>query len=87
MKSIFLEAHNCLMQKDSGYKCELVFQLKEHIDHYVLDLSRKNQIEKIDIPGRPAKPKLVQPRYVPRRSLATEQGRAALMHAITHIEF
>jgi uncharacterized ferritin-like protein (DUF455 family) len=39
------------------------------------------------LPGRPALPKLVSPNSVPRRSPATPEGRAALLHAITHIEF
>lgn len=40
-----------------------------------------------DLPGRPAVPRLVPPRQVPSRSAATPEGRAALLHAITHIEF
>ena len=39
------------------------------------------------LPGRPALPRLVSPNEVPRRSPATPEGRAALLHAITHIEF
>ncbi len=38
-------------------------------------------------PGRPAKPELVHPQEVRRRSPFTSQGHAALVHAITHIEF
>jgi len=40
-----------------------------------------------DIPGRPDKPELVPPNEVPRRRLGSEQGKAALMHAVAHIEF
>ena len=39
------------------------------------------------LPGRPALPQLVSPNAVPRRSPATPEGRAALLHAVTHIEF
>jgi len=39
------------------------------------------------IPGRPARPELVPPRLVGRRSMATEEGRAMLVHALAHIEF
>lgn len=39
------------------------------------------------LPGRPALPRLVSPNDVPRRSPATPEGRAALLHAVTHIEF
>lgn len=39
------------------------------------------------LPGRPAAPRLVPPDAVPRRSPHTPEGRAALLHAIAHIEF
>lgn len=39
------------------------------------------------IPGRPARPVLVPPRLVGRRSMATLEGRAMLVHALVHIEF
>jgi uncharacterized ferritin-like protein (DUF455 family) len=38
-------------------------------------------------PGRPEKPRLVAPRDLPQRGLGSEEGRAALLHAVTHIEF
>lgn len=37
-------------------------------------------------PGRPEKPELVPPRMLRKRSLNTEHGRIALMHALAHIE-
>ncbi len=37
--------------------------------------------------GQPLKPVLVAPANVPRRGLGSDAGRAALIHAITHIEF
>ncbi|QDQ25782.1 ferritin-like domain-containing protein [Chitinimonas arctica] len=40
-----------------------------------------------DQAGRPPRPQLVPPQAVPRRRLGTPAGRAALVHAITHIEF
>jgi len=40
------------------------------------------------IPGRPARPELVPPQQVERRrSLHTTAGRAAMIHALCHIEF
>ena len=39
------------------------------------------------IPGRPARPELVAPRLVGRRSMVTVEGRAMLVHALAHIEF
>ena len=39
------------------------------------------------IPGRPLRPALVAPLAAPRRSMATVEGRATLLHALAHIEF
>lgn len=39
------------------------------------------------LPGRPARPRLVAVLQVPSRSPFTVEGRAALLHAIAHIEF
>ncbi|MDX1555055.1 MAG: ferritin-like domain-containing protein, partial [Xanthomonadales bacterium] len=41
----------------------------------------------VDTPGRPGQPRLVDPSSLPRRRLGSESGRAALIHAIAHIEF
>ena len=41
----------------------------------------------VEPPGRPARPELVLPRAVPQRKLSTPEGRAALVHAVVHIEF
>ncbi|MDQ2187063.1 ferritin-like domain-containing protein [Alcaligenaceae bacterium A4P071] len=41
----------------------------------------------LPVPGRPAKPDCVPPAQVPRRAIGTPAGRAALLHAIAHIEF
>lgn len=38
-------------------------------------------------PGRPPRPELVSPRALKRRGMHTPQGRAALLHALAHIEF
>jgi uncharacterized ferritin-like protein (DUF455 family) len=39
------------------------------------------------MPGRPERPRLVAPRALPQRGLASAEGRAALVHAVAHIEF
>jgi uncharacterized ferritin-like protein (DUF455 family) len=41
----------------------------------------------IAVPGRPPRPRLVPPRQLPRRGLGSVRGRAALVHAVAHIEF
>jgi len=44
-------------------------------------------ISPIGDPGRPARPPLVAPRDLPKRGFHTVAGRAALIHAVAHIEF
>jgi uncharacterized ferritin-like protein (DUF455 family) len=39
------------------------------------------------LPGRPERPRLVDPAQLPRRTLHTREGHAALLHAVAHIEF
>lgn len=39
------------------------------------------------LPGRPARPRQVDPSALPRRSAFTAAGRAAQLHAVAHIEF
>ena len=40
-----------------------------------------------EVAGRPQRPRLVPPRELPRRRLGSVEGRAALLHAVAHIEF
>lgn len=42
--------------------------------------------EPAGLPGRPARPRLVAPARLPRRSVHTREGRSALLHAVAHIE-
>ena len=53
----------------------------------MLTLSGGSEPVSIPIPGRPQRPQLVAPRDLPRRSIHAPQGRAALLHALAHIEF
>ncbi len=39
------------------------------------------------LPGRPAQPELIAATDVPRRGIGSREGRAALIHALAHIEF
>lgn len=43
--------------------------------------------EPIRMPGRPARPRLVHPRDLPRRGFGSKEGLAAFVHAVAHIEF
>jgi uncharacterized ferritin-like protein (DUF455 family) len=49
--------------------------------------SGRTLVPSAPLPGRPERPVLVAPDRLPRRSAHTASGRAALLHAIAHIEF
>lgn len=64
-------------------KCELVAGLTLPDGEFCWEPCASLGLE----PGRPPQPLLVHPREVPRRSLGSIEGRAALIHAVAHIEF
>ena len=47
------------------------------------DLSDKG----MNLPGRPERPVLIPPLNVPKRSMASPEGRVSLLHSLAHIEF
>ncbi len=55
--------------------------------HATLSILKEPLPEPAGLPGRPARPGLIPPAQVPQRSPFTAEGRAALVHAICHIEF
>lgn len=79
---------HCLLLADPDAKIAALNTL--HADWQMDIVPLRESLEpapSIDIPGRPEKPPLVPPKDLPRRSVATPEGHAALIHAITHIEF
>jgi uncharacterized ferritin-like protein (DUF455 family) len=80
-------AHAALMCCDPAGKVAAVRAFAEKLAAGELRAAASHSAERIEIPGRPAQPELVSPRMVPRRRLGSPAGRAALYHAISHIEF
>jgi uncharacterized ferritin-like protein (DUF455 family) len=81
-------ALNCLAEADATVKANAVRQLASHwqLGEVRLD-SKQRLISPAQIPGRPIKPELVAPKLLKRRAMTTPEGRAALIHALAHIEF
>jgi uncharacterized ferritin-like protein (DUF455 family) len=79
-------ALGALLVDDPTAKCEAVARLFATADDAAPD-ARAALDEPPALPGRPARPRLVPPQQVPRRSPHTAVGRAALLHAVAHIEF
>lgn len=84
---LFEAAARCLALADPAEKCSAVTALARAVEHDQFDWDPSFPVHPIGAPGRPEKPELVDPTRVPRRRLGSEAGRAALIHAIAHIEF
>ncbi len=79
--------HQALMEPDPVEKCRQVQALWQAFQRGQLVFTPEDPPIPVPDPGRPARPELVHPRDLPKRSLRTVQGQAAMLHAIAHIEF
>ncbi len=87
LKDIFKHSREALLMTSPSAKAAMVQQLHSECVSTGFFCNEDVPVEKFTVPGRPAKPELVPPAKVPRRRLGSTQGRAALVHAIAHIEF
>lgn len=85
--NIYDAAFSCLMEQTPETKKVKTQQLYTdwQAGKYTRDAGKP--VEQIIVPGRPDKPELVSPQHVKHRKLTSDEGRATLIHAITHIEF
>ena len=86
-ESLFASAERCLECNDVARKLELTDAVAQSFAHGLLGLDPFDAAKPIGSPGRPVRPRLVAPRNLPQRGLGTAAGRAALVHAVAHIEF
>lgn len=87
-QDLFAAAHRCLMAAEPGQKVALANELASDYRAGQLQVSNHTaDVQPIAAPGRPVLPRLIEPRKLPQRGLGSEEGRAALVHAIAHIEF
>ncbi|CCG17891.1 ferritin-like domain-containing protein [Taylorella equigenitalis] len=84
MSSLRRLALKALEERNIENKCELTLAIKEDIA--TLEIS-EILIPEYDIPGKPDKPELIDPKEVMHRSAGSVAGRASLLHSIAHIEF
>ena len=84
---LFDAALRCLTAKDPDTKLQLTHETAAAWGGGCLSPAGAGEAMPVDPPGRPERPELVHPRRLTRRTLAHDQGRAALIHAVTHIEF
>lgn len=88
MKDLFSAARACLDAASPDDKPALTLAMAEAFARGELAiLQDAPPPAPIGMPGRPARPRLVHPRDLPRRGFGTDEGRAAFLHAVAHIEF
>jgi uncharacterized ferritin-like protein (DUF455 family) len=77
----------CLKASEPAAKLACVHALQADCLAGRLEFENEHAAAPIDQPGRPHQPELIPPQRVPRRRADTLPGRAALIHALAHIEF
>ena len=88
MTDLHTAAKRCLDATDPAEKLRLTHATWEALQSEQLRAEATSPApDPIGTPGRPALPRLVPQRQVPHRGLGTPEGRAALVHAVAHIEF
>lgn len=85
--NIFQIAEHCLLLRDASEKVAMTRQKTALWRNGQVALSREGSARVLEEVGRPDRPALVPPRKLPKRSLVTPKGHAALIHSIAHIEF
>jgi uncharacterized ferritin-like protein (DUF455 family) len=86
-RNLFLAAGDCLGCTDVAEKLALTDAVAHAFAGGRLSPATETAADPIGAPGRPPRPRLVSPRELPQRGLGTSAGRAALVHAVAHIEF
>lgn len=84
---LFESSRHCLSLCDPAAKSDAVAALWGAYQAGELRTDPDCPLEPIGSPGKPLRPELVDPSQVPRRRLGSVVGRAALVHAVAHIEF
>lgn len=84
---LFTVASSALLMAEPEAKCAAAMALAQDWEAGRLALRRDAPVAEVVTPGRPRRPELVHPRELPRRRTGTVEGRAALIHAVAHIEF
>ncbi|TZF87153.1 ferritin-like domain-containing protein [Cognatilysobacter lacus] len=81
-------AHACLRAATPEAKVALTFDaFARFVDGQLAPCTDAPPPEPIAMPGRPARPRLVSSRELPKRGFGSDEGLAAFVHAIAHIEF
>lgn len=86
-ENLFIAAGACLAACGIEQKCALARSLDANWQAGLL--TREGRVSPVDTTaaGRPKRPELVDPAQLAQRKIGSLEGRAALIHAVAHIEF
>ena len=84
--NLFAAAADCLRAREPDAKVKLSAQAAAAWSERLLDMDDAVAVDPFTEPGRPDRPQLVHPRELPKRPVQSPAGRAALVHAVAHIE-
>lgn len=87
VKSINSRAYQCLLADSVGEKIKLTDQTRQEWLNGDLDVRHDHSISPNCHAGWPAKPRLVPFTQLPKRTVTSPKGHAAMMHSFAHIEF
>jgi len=83
--NLFVELERIIKLTCAREKCAATHEIYQRLHETTQDHSLT--VNKIAQPGYPPELKLVAPRELKRRGIASQEGRNILMHAIAHIEY
>ncbi len=86
MNNLFQQAEHCLLLADPDAKMSYTMDLFASWKNGTLEWQEGTAPDLNINPGRLDRPTLVPPKAVPKRGFGSETQRAALIHALTHIE-
>lgn len=87
MNRVFELASDCLHSASVEHKVALAQRASALMEKGQIDYTSDAYPLAISATVFPPRPELVEPGKLPRRGLASESGRIALLHALAHIEF
>ncbi|PIE02137.1 MAG: hypothetical protein CSA81_08480 [Acidobacteria bacterium] len=84
---LFECAEHCLKLEDPMQKTSFSREIASKWRAGEISLNHCSSASAVNAPGKPEQPEIVQPREVPKRKLTHNEGRAAMVHAMAHIEW
>lgn len=86
MDNLYELAKNCILASSPADKINLTLEATNAWQAGKLNWTDGDAPEPLDCPGRLDKPIIIAPNELPKRKIGSIEGRAALIHSLTHIE-